>query len=151
MQYYALMLNRTYLVLLNENYLIGLVANGLVSVKGGKDPLTYFITSKMSVDGSLDNPLSYLNGTYLGRYSDKDLLSNNIVHAHRANFRIKLNEIASVRYDPRKKWGMGYYPHDGKVLLETNGNKKEFIILGDQSGQGICDWLRKAIASAMQR
>ena len=58
MQYYGLILNRTYLVLITSNHLIGLVANGLASVQGG-DPLTSVLTSKMAVDGDLMNPLSY--------------------------------------------------------------------------------------------
>ena len=43
-----------------------------------------------------------------------------------------------------KKWGMGYYPHDGKVYVKTkNGKKKEFIILGSQSGKEIENWIKK--------
>jgi hypothetical protein len=35
---------------------------------------------------------------------------------------------------------MGYYPHDGKVYIETHdGKKKEFIMLGNQSGQKIAN------------
>ncbi len=37
---------------------------------------------------------------------------------------------------------MGYYPHDGRVTIETFENKKrEFIILGNQSGQDIANWI----------
>ncbi len=35
---------------------------------------------------------------------------------------------------------MGYYPHDGKVYIETfDGMKKELIVLGNQSGRKIAD------------
>jgi len=39
---------------------------------------------------------------------------------------------------------MGYYPHDGKVYVTTNNNKKkEFIILGAQSGEAIKNWIEQ--------
>lgn len=39
---------------------------------------------------------------------------------------------------------MGYYPHDGKVYVKTyDGKKKEFIILGSQSGEEIKNWIEK--------
>jgi len=51
-------------------------------------------------------------------------------------------DITRCEYDKTKKWGMGYYPHDGKVYVETrNSNEREFIILGNQSGQSIRDWI----------
>jgi hypothetical protein len=136
MQYYGLILNRTYLVLITSNHLIGLVANGLVSVQGG-DPLTSVLTSKMAVDGDLMNPLSYLKEKYLKRVEDIDLLTGNILKAHKASFKIKIQDITSVTFDPSKKWGMGYYPHDGKVYIITEDKKREFIILGGQSGKKI--------------
>lgn len=37
MEYYNLILNRTYLCLLTEDYLIGLKVNGIVGVEGGKN------------------------------------------------------------------------------------------------------------------
>ena len=61
---------------------------------------------------------------------------------NKANFRINISEINHIYYDPKKKWGMGNYPHDGKIYIETfNGKRKELIILGGQSGQGIVDWI----------
>jgi len=35
---------------------------------------------------------------------------------------------------------MGPYPHDGRVTIETyDNNKREFIILGNQSGKSIAN------------
>jgi hypothetical protein len=138
MQYYGLILNRTYLVLITNSQLIGLVANGLVSVQGDA-PLTAVITSQMTVDGDLMNPLSYLKEKYLKRVDDIDLLSGNILNAHKANFKIEIQDISSVKFDPSKKWGMGYYPHDGKIYVTTKDKKREFIILGGQSGKKISE------------
>lgn len=40
---------------------------------------------------------------------------------------------------------MGSYPHDGKVHVKTQaGKKREFIILGNQSGEAIKAWIEAA-------
>jgi len=121
MQYYGLILNRTYLILITESHIIGIVGNGLISVQGGGNPLTSVITGNMAIHEDLMNPLSYLKDKYLERVNDLNLLKENITKIHYANFRIKLSEITEVNYDPSKKWGMSYYPHDGKVYIKTKG------------------------------
>lgn len=146
MQYYGLILNRTYLVLITKSHIVGIVGNGLVSVQGD-DPLTSLITSKMAVDGDLMNPLSYLKDKYLKRVENFDLLSDDLPKKHYANFVIKISDITSVEYDKTKKWGMGYYPHDGKVYMTSNNKKREFIILGQQSGNNIAKVISNKIAN----
>ena len=148
MQYYGLILNRTFLVLITENYLIGIVANGLVSVKGGGDSLTRQITTHLAIDGDLENPLSYLNEKYLEKANCLNLLRDNLSKKNKSNFRYELREIESVKYDPKKKWGMGYYPHDGKVYIKINGKSHEFIVLGNQSGFEIQEFITNSINSA---
>jgi hypothetical protein len=142
MEYYGLFLNRTFLILLTEQYMVGVVANGLVSVTGNADPLTTIITNRLAIHGDLHNPLSYLNEKYLRRVGDLDLLSDGFLRTNRAHFRINIDDISEVTYNPRKKWGMGYYPHDGKVYVTMGGKKREFIILGDQSGRVIAGWIQ---------
>ena len=146
MQYYWLILNRTYLVLITDNHLIGLVANGLVSVRGSYPP-SAIITSQMAVDGDLINPLSYLNDKYLKRVENIDLLTGNTLKAHKANFKIQIRNITSVVFDPSKKWGMGYYPHDGKIYVTTKDEKREFIILGGQSGKKISELILSKLSA----
>ena len=142
MEYYFLVLNRTFLVVKTKEYLIGILGNGVVSVEGGEDILTEYITSKMAVKGDLENPYSYLKNNYLEKIHDLDLLDGSIMKANKFNFMIKLADIKDVKYNSRKKFGMGIYPHDGRVVIETNDRKKrEFIILGSQSGQKIADWI----------
>jgi hypothetical protein len=52
-----------------------------------------------------------------------------------------------VHYDSSKKWGMGSYPHDGKVHVTTKtGQKKEFIMIGEQDGAAIAQAIQKKIA-----
>jgi hypothetical protein len=140
MEYYALILNRTFLVILTKDALIGLQGNGAVSVEGGRDILTKNITKALSVRGDLKNPYSYLKEKYIREVENEDLLGETILAKNKTNFSILKKNIKSARYDPKKKWGMGSYPHDGKVYITTTDEKKrEFIILGDQSGQKIAN------------
>jgi len=140
MEYFYLILNRTFLVIKTNGYLIGIQGNGLVSVEGGKDILTRQITSNMAIKGDLTNPYSYLKNKYLEKITDLNLIDGSIVEANKTNFLIKLSDIKSANYNPSKKFGMGPYPHDGRVVIETFENKKrEFIILGNQSGKNIAN------------
>jgi len=135
MEYYALILNRTYLVRVEEGVLIGSVCRGLTAVEGGGDRLTREITARLAVHGELNDPASYVDAKTLSK-------------AHRANFVIALSEVRSVTYNPKQKWGMGYYLHDGRVTVTTSRQEREFIVLGGQSGRDIARRLNKAIEAA---
>lgn len=140
MEYYYLILNRTFLVIKTKGFLIGIQGNGLVSVEGGNDFLTQLITYSIAIKGDLTNPRSYLKEKYLKKAANLNLIDGSIIEANKTNFLIKLSDIKSAIYNPSKKFGMGYYPHDGRVIMETFDNKKrEFIILGNQSGESIAN------------
>lgn len=138
MEYYGLILNRTFWILLTPNHLIGVQANGAIATESGNDLLTGFavdiIVSSKIVRGDISNPYSYLKGKYIKANADLDLMSDEFLRTN-ANFRINKDDIKNVYHNPKKKWGMGYYPHDGRVYIETNdGKKRELIVLGNQSG-----------------
>lgn len=142
MEYHTLILNRTYLVIITKDFLLGLKVNGVVSVEGGNSSLARAITNELAVRGDLNNPLSYVKNKYLQPLLEDDINLDSIVEKDKANFKIYKRDIVEVAYDQKKKWGMGYYPHDGKVYVKTVDNKKrEFIILGDQSGKAVVDWI----------
>ena len=140
MQYYALILNRTFLVLLTKDLVIGIKVSGLISVESGGNVLEKELVNKMTVKGDLKNPYSYIKSKYIDKVHDVDLSDTSILKQDQANFVIQRADIKNAYYDPKKKWGMGYYPHDGKVYILTNdGKKREFIILGNQSGHTIAN------------
>lgn len=144
MEYYNLIMNRTFLILIVEEYLIGLKVNGLISVEGAGDRLTRSITKNMAIQDDLQNPYSYIKSSYLQKIENLNIYEEDILKSEKPNFRINRNEIISVAFDKSKKWGMGYYPHDGRVYVKTtDGSKKEFIILGSQSGTKIENWIKK--------
>src|SRR5690606_10873169 len=135
MEYYALILNRTYLVCVGDGEISGSVCRGLTSVEGGGDRLSRALAARLAVHGDLADPASYIDDATLSK-------------SHRANFAIALSEVSSVTYDPRRKWGMGYYPHDGRVHVATRDRRREFIIRGTQSGHEIAARLNAAIGAA---
>ncbi|MBS1544264.1 MAG: hypothetical protein JST14_11560 [Bacteroidetes bacterium] len=135
MEYYWLILNRTFLVLITDNELIGIKVHGPIGVESN-DALVNLLP--LAVNGDLQNPYSYISAKYIERIKDIDLKSIDFLRANSSNFRINRSDIVEISYDPSRKWGMGYYPHDGKVYVNTRDYKKrEFIILGTQSGQEI--------------
>jgi hypothetical protein len=145
-EYYALLLNRTFMVLLTPTHLVGVKVNGMLSVEGGRDPLTRAITRAMAVQDKT-NPYAYGQGKYLKEVDKLDLAGEEIIKKSSGNFRIAYADIAAVNYDPSKKWGMGPYPHDGKVHVTTKtGQKKEFIMIGEQDGAAIAQAIQKKIA-----
>lgn len=144
MEYYNLIMNRTFLILILENSLIGLKVNGMVSIEGGGDSLTRSITKKMAIQDDLENPYSYMKSDFLRKVENLDIFSDEILKVDKSNFKINRQKIKSVNHDKRRKWGMGYYPHDGKIYVKTENNKKkELIILGSQSGEKIKTWINK--------
>lgn len=139
MEYYAAIMNRTFLVLVGEDSIVGIIVRGVTASNDRGDPLTRLIAGKMSPDGDLANPMTYVDEKYRKKYNDVDLISGDLSKVNKANFRVALSEITGVSYDPSKKWGMGPYPHDGKVYIRVGRSERELIILGDQSGEKISE------------
>lgn len=145
MEYYALMLNRTFMVLMTTSHLVGVKVNGLISAEGGIDALTRAITHAMAVQ-DVNNPYAYGREKYLKAVDDLDLYGEEILQKSGGNFRLAYADIASVHHDPRKKWGMGPYPHDGKIYVTTKaGQKKELILLGKQDGAAIAQVIAQKV------
>jgi hypothetical protein len=142
MEYYWLVMNRTFLVVLVDGFMIGLKANGLIGATSGGDPATNIIAHVLANNGDLTNPYSYINSRYINEVEKDDLFGENILKLHPSNFRISRKDVTDVQYRSDKKWGMGSYPHDGTVTVSIkNHSKREFIVLGNQSGENIRQWI----------
>jgi hypothetical protein len=147
MEYYNLILNRTYLILYTPEFLVGIKVNGLVSIEDNSDFFTKHLTSSFAIKGDLSETQSYIKEKYLQKVQHYNLIDGSIKKANKSNFIIHAKEISDIYHDPRKKWGMGYYPHDGKVYIKyKNRFKREFIILGAQSGERIVNSLRNTFS-----
>jgi len=145
MEYYGLILNRTYLVMILDDHIVGIVCNGVVSSDISAEPGPYRLTRRITkstaknfvISENLNSPFSCISDKHRERYDGVDLLSDDISKIDRANFRYPISSIISIKHDPKKKWGMGEYPHDGKVNIRVGKIRKELIVLGAQSGASI--------------
>ena len=145
MEYYFLILNRTFLVVIGDGELIGLKVRGLISSENNSNPIASRMTNHLAIKDSLGDPNSYINRNLLDKYTELEVQSSRVMEMDNSNFKIKFDDILNVYHDKRKKWGMSYYPHDGKIFVETSDAKKELIILGNQQGSEIAQQLNAAI------
>jgi hypothetical protein len=122
MEYYALVLNRTYKVFVTDQMLVGATVRGLV-------------ISPPVVTSSMLNQEFWVRTQTAKRYERIDLASVKLLQMHSANFQVHWNDIAQTEYRAGRKWGMGKLPHSGRLVLQLrDGRKRELILLGRQNG-----------------
>ncbi len=136
MQYYALILNRTYRVYITKRMLCGGKVAGLVA------------SPRRSTD-AMQNPNYWSRSRIDHAYERMDKSSKDFLEYDRANFQIKWPEIERVTFDPSDKWGMGNVPHSGKLLIHLKaGDARELVLLGRQDGEHLKAQIEKAMAKA---
>jgi len=119
LEYYGLILNRTYFVSLVNGYLCGAATGGLLA--NGRKPL---------------NPNWYVNQEGLKRCRDSGMGSDSFLELDKNNFRIGREELIAIEFDDSQKWGMGVVPYSGRLRFKfSDGNSREFILLGYQDGE----------------
>lgn len=127
MEYYALILNRTYKVFVTDQMLVGVVVRGIV-------------ISPPVVALSMSNQEFWVRTQAAERYGGIDLTSAKLHQMHSANFQVRWNDIAQTEYRPGRKWGMGNVPHSGRLILQLrDGRQRELILLGRQNGNTLKD------------
>ena len=136
MEYYALILNRTYKVFMTDQMLVGVAVRGLVS----NPPVA---TSSMS------SQEFWVRTGAADRYERIDLTSADLLRMHSANFRVRWSDIAQIEYRAGRKWGMGHVPHSGRLVLQLRaGRQRELILLGNQNGDALKKRLEHLIQAA---
>jgi hypothetical protein len=119
MEYYLLILNRSYVVFAFPEGLYGWKFSGPVS---SLTPKFFAPFDKVTEDPKL----------LPGSDEFKDMMGEE------GSFFIPRTEIASVDFDPTRKWGMGPVPHSGRVYVRLRtGKSREFILLGSQNGEAV--------------
>jgi hypothetical protein len=133
MQYYALMLNRTYKVFIADGMLCGAVVRGLVA-------------SPPETTTEMNEAEYWVNTLAATLYERLDVTSKTFLTMSMTNFQIAGADISRVDYDPSPKWGMGNVSHSGKIKVRLkNGKTRELVLLGQQNG----DELRAKICEAV--
>ncbi len=112
MEYYGLILNRTYVVFIAPDGLHGWKAEGAVDCS---NPMFFACFERMLKDHDLmTNPEAVRK---LGRL--------------KGGFFIPREQIASVEASYKSKWGMGSIPHSGRIRVRlASGRSREFVLLG---------------------
>jgi hypothetical protein len=93
MEYYALILNRTYKVFVTDQMLVGATVRGLV-------------ISPPVVASSMLNQEFWVRTQIAKGYERIDLTSAKLLRMHSANFQVHWNDIAQTEYRAGRKWGM---------------------------------------------
>jgi hypothetical protein len=119
MEYYALVLNRTFVVFVAPDGLYGWKAAGPVAAGAA---LYFMPYAKMLDDPNLMSDIEGIRK-----------LAN-----QKGGFFIARPEIRSVDNIRQQKWGMGGIPHTGRLLVRlVSGGKREFILLGKVDSERI--------------
>ena len=133
MQYYWLMLNRTFEVFVTRSMICGARVRGAIASPEGTEPQQH-------------DPQQYVNARLRRRYDSVNLEAPAFLALDRANFQLTRSNISSIKFFPRK-WGMGAVPYSGRlVLTDLSGSKCELILLGTQDAGFIAARLQEAVA-----
>jgi hypothetical protein len=125
MEYYGLILNRTFLVFIYPDGLRGWKISGL----------TTHLTPEFVE--------SYLHLLQAPRLKEGPAVLE-MMMKQPGSFFISRGEITSVSFDPSPKWGMAGIQHSGKIYVNLSSRiQREFILLNAQDG----DEAREAILS----
>ncbi len=112
MEYFGLILNRTYVIFITPEGLYGWKASGPVSAAA---PMYFEPFVEMLKDPELTRDKKAI--TRLSRL--------------RGGFYISRSDIISIEASYKQKWGMGPVPHSGRIFVKlTSGRTREFILLG---------------------
>jgi hypothetical protein len=132
MEFFWLILNRTYVVIISYQGLYGWRACGPVTNRN----LNFF----QPYQDMVDDPDSM-----------RDLGSMQKLSRLRGGFFIDRSAIATVEVNDRPKWGMGGIPEGGRIVLRLNSNKtREFILLGSVYPDSIRDKIVLAPAASVK-
>jgi len=125
MEYYLLMWNRSFEVTITSSLVCGAFVRGAIAAT-----FPSVVAARVSNDAT-----RLVNAKRLARSRAEEPGSPGYLALHRFNFAIPQSMIASIRFDPKPKWGMGPVPHSGRLHLDLRDRKsRELILLGSQDG-----------------
>lgn len=125
---YKGMSNCIYKVYVTDSLVMGAKVHGYVSTLGNTIPRNKLWDPEQYVDKKMD-------AKYEGTFSDGAAF----LAVEKDNFIIRRSEIDRVYHEWKKKWGMGFFPYSGLLMIEakkTETNRKserELILMGEQN------------------
>jgi len=140
MEYYWLVLNRTYRVIVTGEKIYGVRVRGVMSDIGITFDRDFTLSGRLldPMPDDLQDPGSYEGESFVRRREGIDLNSDEFLEVDDHNFRLNRSDVDRVSYNPEKKWGMGDIPHSGRLVVHLKyGEQRELILLGDQDGEDL--------------
>jgi hypothetical protein len=135
MEYFALILNRTFTVMITDRMLCGAYVLGPIP--------------SPPIPGSEWRDPDFYVGARVRRYAGLNVESPEFGRRHWFNFQYPLGELSHAVFDDRPKWGMGNVPYSGRIHIHgAAGWHREFILVGQQPGMRVTQQLNNAIAEA---
>lgn len=129
---YKGMSNCIYKIYITDSLILGAKVNGYIAAEPTMG------MGKAVPKSRMHDPQAYVDQTmdakYENSFSDKD----KFLAIDKDNFIIRTGDIKKIYHNPKPKWGMGYYPHMGRVIIETiktpenRRAERELILVGDQ-------------------
>jgi len=140
MEYYNLILNRTYGIFATKQMICGAKIIGVAAAPTN----SYGTYALMWRD-----PRNFIAEKTIRKYEGIDLQKPEFLAVNKANFQIKCSDVAEIKFVAKKKASMGAIPHTGSLFISTSdGKKREFIILADQDGEDIKNRIMRFCYSA---
>ncbi len=134
MEYYLLMWNRSFDVTVTSSALSGAFVQGAIAVG----------SPSIVAARRLNDATQLVDQGRLAQARAQEPGSAGYLHLHRSNFTYGRSLVLVIRYDPRRKWGMGPVPHSGRLQLELrDGTRRELILLGEQDGPALLNAARE--------
>lgn len=129
---YKGMSNCIYKVYITDSLILGAKVNGYITVEPTMG------MGKAIPKSRMHNPEAYVDQAMDAKYENSFEDRDKFLAIDKDNFIIRTSEIKKIYHNPKPKWGMGYYPHMGRVVIEaakTPENRRaerELILIGDQ-------------------
>lgn len=127
MEYYGLMMNRTFAISATKSMVCGAKMFGVVG--SPRSGLGMYLWR---------DPRNFIDRKTQEKYRGVSPESAEFLSVNKDNFQINCADVVGIAFSGKKKLSMGGIPHSGTLTLETKGHKpREFILLGDQDGADI--------------
>jgi hypothetical protein len=136
MEYIYLISNRVLKIWITKNYIFVAKVNWVISYP--------------DINYDYKNPKDYVDSEEENKYINIDfnkITPDFFMKINSSNFVISRINVIDKLFNANKKWGMWWYPHNGRIIIRTkneltnNKAEREFILIGNQYEKPILDAL----------
>lgn len=148
MEYVGGIGNRILKVRITDSLIFAAKVKGLTSET---TPYWFINNTELVIpDDVRDNPNAYVQSKKEVLYFDIDfgkITPTEFLKINQNNFVIRKSDLIKFYHNPKKKWGMGSYPHNGRIFIISRRSKfnekekRELILVGEQDEKAILEWI----------